>query len=365
MGLNRLNYLDSARGIASIIVLFSHFFGAFVLPSFFSSLNNTFLHVFWDGKIAVSFFFVLSGFVLSRIYFINSSLFTEFNYLSYLLKRIFRIYPVFIFVLIISFFSVNYLYNEDIIRNLSISTPWIKYFWNEKYSIFSTIKESILVIRLPQEPEKRLINQDWTLSIEVLVSLLVPVFITIVKKNKIWLVITALLLLRLHTVNWIIEFIVGVYIASSFDDIKQRINSKVSIFLFIILFVLISIRYLFSFSDFLDLIIIKILSILLLLLILFSKGLQKFLSNNIIVFLGKISYSLYLIHFLVILIFAPKLFQVLLNFGYFNGTIIFILVLFSILLLSIIFAFLLNKFIEKPAYKISTKFISFCKNVNI
>lgn len=363
MRLNRLSYLDSARGIASLMVLFSHFLGAFTMPQILNVLNGTFFHVLWDGKIAVSFFFVLSGFVLSRIYFIDNNSFNEFNYISFIIKRIFRIYPVYFIVLFFSFFSVKYIYNFNLIESLSVSTKWIKTFWIEKYSLISTLKESILIIRLPQEPEKRLINQDWTLTIEILVSLLIPVFITIVKKNRNWLLITALLLLRLHTLNWIVEFILGVYISISLDDFKKIITPKMLIFLFVSAFLLISVRYYFLLSELIDIILIKTISFLLLVLVLFSSNLQNILNTKLNVFIGKISYSLYLVHFLVLLIVSPVLFKFLYNLGIFIDTMIYFIVLFFVLIISIFLAYILHRFIEKPIYKSSIRIITFYNQI--
>jgi hypothetical protein len=51
MQTTRLYYLDSARGIASLIVLFSHYFGAFGIPGNASFLNNTILHFFGMEKL--------------------------------------------------------------------------------------------------------------------------------------------------------------------------------------------------------------------------------------------------------------------------------------------------------------------------
>lgn len=359
MRINRLSYLDSARGIASIMVLFSHFLGAFTMPKILNELSCTFIHFLWDGKIAVSFFFVLSGFVLSRIYFIDNNYFNKFNYGSFIIKRIFRIYPVFFFALFFSFFSVKYIYNFDLIESLSVSTKWIKTFWIEKYSFISTLKESILVIRIPQEPEKRLINQDWTLTIEILVSLLIPVFITIVKKNRNWLLITALLLLRLHALNWIVEFILGVYIASSLDIFKKIVTSKIVVFLFVTVFLLISTLYYFFLSEIFETILIKTISVLLLVLVLFSSKLQNMLNTKLNVFIGKISYSLYLIHFSVLLIVSPLLFKLLNSFGIFIDTMIYFIVLFFVLIISVFFAYILHQVIEKPIYKFSNRIIAF------
>jgi peptidoglycan/LPS O-acetylase OafA/YrhL len=57
----KMEHLEAAQGLASIVVVFHHFFLAFLLREK-AELENT-PHYFWvNGEAAVNFFFVLSGF---------------------------------------------------------------------------------------------------------------------------------------------------------------------------------------------------------------------------------------------------------------------------------------------------------------
>ena len=61
-------YFDSIRGIAALTVVWAHFQGRYGNPlSPFT--ENTLFALLYDGNVAVSIFFVLSGFVLSAKYF--------------------------------------------------------------------------------------------------------------------------------------------------------------------------------------------------------------------------------------------------------------------------------------------------------
>lgn len=88
----RLDRLESLRGFFSLYVILHHF--VFAIESF--SGARKFLYF---GQMSVMIFFVLSGFV---IYYSSLAKGSEFNIKYYLKRRIRRIYPVFIFALILS-----------------------------------------------------------------------------------------------------------------------------------------------------------------------------------------------------------------------------------------------------------------------
>lgn len=355
---SRLEYLDSSRGIAAIIVLLSHFIGAFSLPKEALFLQNSGFHFFWDGKAAVSYFFVLSGFVLSYTFFKNDKKFQSLNYLEFIIKRFLRIYPVFIFVLLLSWLASRFIFKWYELNNLPEATEWIKLFWSTQTSFLSVIKQSLLIIRLPQEPENRLINQDWTLTIELIISLLVPIFILIAKRNRFWLLFTGVILLRIHTDNWIIEFLFGILIASNLEKIKEvliRQNIFVKVGLVILVTLLYSSQFIFVLPPILNDYCLKITVASILIFTLTFYSVQKILNNKILVFLGEISYSLYLCHFIIIMIVSPKIFY-LLRFidvqGQFSTRIIVFFITFCV---TIILSYVIHVLIEKPFLLINKK----------
>ena len=73
---SRIEYLDSIRGIAAMMVVVYHFIG-------WRWAERTMFHVssmFFNGADAVSFFFVLSGFVLSFKYLQSDKKIQKANY---------------------------------------------------------------------------------------------------------------------------------------------------------------------------------------------------------------------------------------------------------------------------------------------
>ncbi|RYY11223.1 MAG: acyltransferase [Chitinophagaceae bacterium] len=112
----KLQFLDGLRGLAAIYVMIGH--ARWLLwegyaqyqahPEQYSTLNKMatyFFSLFRYGHEVVLFFFVLSGFVIHLKYARNYSQQkpTIFRYREYLVKRIRRIYPPFIFALILTF----------------------------------------------------------------------------------------------------------------------------------------------------------------------------------------------------------------------------------------------------------------------
>jgi len=82
----RLQYLDSARGIAALCVVFGHF----ISGTLDSLTSFKFVSSIINHSDSVSFFFVLSGFVLSFKYLHNHR---DLNVIHFAIKRVLRLYP--------------------------------------------------------------------------------------------------------------------------------------------------------------------------------------------------------------------------------------------------------------------------------
>ncbi len=108
----RITTLDSLRGLAALTVVFAHCYEVYpealrfdVHPAELSAwlqpwawLRYTPLHLFTDGQQAVMFFFVLSGFVLTLPFLRR----TQPSYPRYLAKRFCRLYPPFAVAILFS-----------------------------------------------------------------------------------------------------------------------------------------------------------------------------------------------------------------------------------------------------------------------
>ena len=119
--------LTSLRIIFAIMVFFSHIQFGPQTPAFFASLYES---VFMEGYIGVSFFFILSGFVLSLSY--KGKLHSQITLGKYMLARVARIYPLHVLTLIIATPLMMYdlaqsatVFFEKFATNLLLLHSWI------------------------------------------------------------------------------------------------------------------------------------------------------------------------------------------------------------------------------------------------
>ena len=163
----RLEELDSLRGLAALSVVFHHFL--IILPVVFEDrsamrlLKYTPLHIFWSGHEAVILFFVLSGFVLSMPFISKNNV----QYTSFLAKRICRIYIPYLAALGAGILALSIVDHREI-DGLS---AWVNRIWQEPLNA-QVIWSHILLIGM--------VNNDaidpviWSLVHEMRISLFFP-----------------------------------------------------------------------------------------------------------------------------------------------------------------------------------------------
>lgn len=296
----RLDYLDSVRGIAASMVVFYHYIG-YVYPS----ANWTHLSsILFNGSDAVSFFFVLSGFVLSYRYFhVNP----ELDMKEYVIKRFFRLFPGYILIVFLHHF---YLHRTELtLWNI----PAIMFknqlpLWNEIYMI---------------KPVHTLYIPGWTLATEMVCSLLLPFFIIAAQRNirYIYYLIPIVLYAGAPTIAiFTFHFCLGLLLAYHYPSISSY-DFKASKWYpyrwlialgIIFLYSIRHIEKMLPFPPFISRVLsffqidlfhfTGLASFLILLWIMNSKNAKDMLHNKVLVYIGKISYGIYLIHFLLITI---------------------------------------------------------------
>ncbi len=295
-GHERYTELDSLRGLASVTVFFSHFvLGSVITAPFFLSLNFTPLHLLWDGASAVSFFFILSGFVLALPYVNNER---PIALLSYYVKRVFRIYPAFIVAIAISMLLKTWVYNGNGLTHFS---PWLMriWQWDNRENIAQIIKTFTLIGNFTPGLIDAVI---WSLAIEMNISLLIPFLVSIIRKHELIFSLLFMAVLLYVGINfYVCFFYAGVLLAKYRQPIGVFISSAsaaVRFSLFVAAIVLYSSSFTFHlnpdrhFHDYLS----AAGSCLFIVLALYNPGFSSFLKNKVCQFLGKISYSFYLLH---------------------------------------------------------------------
>lgn len=314
-GAHRLEYLDSIRGLAALSVVCSHYVLAFGLPAGSESLRYwlTFspLHVWWDGFAAVSLFFVLSGFVLSLKYFLEPH--GSFDFLSYAVARVCRIWLPYAacFVLSLAMYAVSVTPST-----MPPILPWFSEFWRSLPSLPAALAELALVVPVPTYT---MVPQAWTLSIELVLSLFVPLAIFLALRRVSILVLVSLVaVVVLKFPMYWVHFVMGILLAKyylAWRSVRSTFWQRGAL--------LATGLFLYTFRFTLPVYLPGIIAenrifyvtglgaALLLLFVMQSEGTQKVLQFRPLRLLGRCSYGIYLLHFAVLLCLSPRLIYLL------------------------------------------------------
>lgn len=298
--LKHFNELDGIRAIAALMVMFFHFFsGIEVNGTFLKNLQK--ISVF--GQTGVSLFFVLSGFLITRIL-INTKDTPNF-FSNFYLRRTVRIFPLYYLFLILYFFVVPFIENTPLISfNEQI------YFWIYLQNIAMTFDWNISGPR-----------HYWSLAVEEHFYLFWPILVYYLSKKGIKLIIFGIVLLALivrillinngygtfyFTLARIDELALGALLAI-LEVNRMLIAENSKKFLMLMVAVLIPTMFLFMFSEGKGMDIKQITKFSLLALcymsfigwVITSKDsnlVKKILNSKWLSFTGKISYGLYVYH---------------------------------------------------------------------
>lgn len=336
----RIKELDYLRGLAALSILcFHHYSWLIGEPNSSSFIGKI-------GLYGVSIFYVLSGLTLYLLYHNRLSNFREIK--SFFIKRIFRIYPLLIFVSLI----------------------YILYSSGQKksYIIFLNITGLFGFIA----PEKYLATGAWSIGNELVFYIFFPVFIFLINYN-----------FRYFVFAFMITLLCGLYFAFSYIDTlsslkaewAKYVNPLNQMFLFssgiligylgrigldqrVLLGLLVSTIGLFTIIQIeegsihlitgLNRIVLSLITIFVCYLFYsFHQEVPKYIDKSLS-FLGEVSYSLYMIH--------PLTFTVLSKTEVFksNKFIFFITSLIG----SIVISHLIYIFLEKPFINIGKRIMS-------
>ena len=303
----RIDYLDAIRGLAALSVVASHFVHVYGLPTCW--LSTFPLGCWWDGQAAVSLFFVLSGFVLSLKYFrgplpVNLK---SFTYRGFVVARICRLWVPYAGVVLLS--ALCHQYRAVHFPTVPPAQPWATGAWGFPLTHGMVVRD----LNLLQIGKPYLVWQGWTLSVEMILSLLIPAAILIAGRSSLWLV--ALTVLLVNSANLPIfscHFAAGVLLAKHFQSVRGFCahNPVVRYGLLVLGWPLYNIRFVLHTPD-LASVPVWLFSgsgaLLLLAFAISSPEAQKLLSTAVFCFLGRISYGVYLLHVIVILCVTPHI----------------------------------------------------------
>lgn len=363
----RFTKLDGLRGLLSLVVALNHSFLVVVIPTFanvwqqnpfiFNGLQSKLQQLFMflgNGGAAVTLFFLLSGLVLGQSF---SRIKMNFRGLtSFIVKRIIRLYPVYLFVVAI---TAIYMKFGFVYQTFPYSSSWFNWWMNFQM----TLKELLFNIFFIHA---YIGGVTWTLRVILIVSFIFPTFYLINKKTSWWLdILISFLLVYLsftllniegfRDLRYLYMFYLGLMIPKFKALFSTISNRLVSIILPFGLILLLGFRYLTN--EYRGGVVESLVSFFLIGVAAYGDKVfvLGFLNRKVFQFFGKISYSLYLIHFSVLYILSRTMFQNLPNLPYANQ---YLIIHLSLFLLSVIIAtgvsFLVYKYIELPSHSWST-----------
>jgi len=309
---NHLNGIDTLRGLAVSIVVVYHFFVLLNINNIITPFINSF------GLLGVPIFFIISG------YLIYSSIDNNIKkrgkregVKNYFLHRLFRILPAYYFNLLVVLLIASFVIDNNYLYSYRFTNQFLSHL---SLTSYLTHKSAGLGVN----------GAYWTLNIEMLWYLIAPIFILYIKKIKSLIFIMILSLIYLIALdNGLLDslfninsqmpsyrlqlfyinsqlmgeinyFLVGVLIYKY--SIKSPLESNSLSIIFILLFLLIFIGfngYYGITESFLMLHIFTITVTTIIFILIYQTKLPKV---NLINWLGKISYSIYLWHMPILFI---------------------------------------------------------------
>ncbi|CAM4513082.1 peptidoglycan/LPS O-acetylase OafA/YrhL [Paenibacillus endophyticus] len=327
--MQRYEQLDSLRGLAALAVMIGHFLMVFtpivqntsglgLLDYPLNLLKYTPLHAIWGGHEAVIMFFLLSGFVLSLPFFSNR----QQTYTKYVIKRICRIYIPFVIALLIAIAMREAVY----VSKLTDLTSYYNNLWVIPPNWSSFIHHLLFVGNYNTTRYDPIL---WTLVHEMRISLLFPFIMFAIVKGGWKLGLPLALLLSYgaeillanfetrYMTNFVVTlhyasfFIVGALLAKYQGELKMlflRLNGCWMSLLLVIGLCCYSFKWIGYGEDFHDMFMphggdwmTAIGASIFIVAAISSVRLSRQLQRRPLLFLGKISYSLYLYHMIVLL----------------------------------------------------------------
>lgn len=326
--MNEIKPLTSIRGLFAIYVAIYHIFPR----------TNSFIA---NGYLSVDLFFVLSGFIMSYVYMAKFTSDIKLgSYLLYLKGRVARVYPLYAFLIVI--ISIVYFKNN-------ISLPSIG-----DYSVLFLFLQSFVKV------QNNLISHAWSIAVEFIAYLAFPFSILLVSKIRriiYFILVIALSFTGLYfaslkgywgpldivsggfsIVRCLSDYTLGIVSFFAFKNFKAKINGVgLEVALLISIGLVLS---LLSFRGY-DIFVVALFALIIPLLSASRGVVYKFMSLSPLVYLGEISYSIYLIHYPLCrqLVFIP---------AWVSKKLAFIDVNFTALTMTLLLSIITYHFIEVP-----------------
>lgn len=366
--MNKLHSAESLRGLACIAVVFSHLFGTFYpqLHSFYESSLPKFeiaeyiyhspFAFLYSGTGAVFIFFVLSGYVLTLSSLKSTDYFKRFK--VSIVKRYPRLAIPALFSCLLMYLclqvNVDMSNTAEAVQKIKIEPNLLDAIYNGAVGSFAT-------------GDQRYNRALWTMRIELIGSFIIYIACLLQYKpalRHIFLLVIAIVSIKIPEQIQLgfYSFIIGHYLYFFRKSLPELFsigllilglyfcgahNNSASYTLFSNVFGEKTYEYLNFFGG-----------ILVVIAVLKSKIIDNFLDRKPLIWLGKVSFAIYLVHFSLIYIICVPIFNYLLtnNFTFVYASLIASVITFICIL---IFSSFYSRYIDDLSIKLSNKLAKF------
>lgn len=365
----RYSKLDGLRGVLSIMVALNHSFLVLAIPYFaniwgqnlfefhdLQSKTNQLLSLIGNGGFAVTIFFVLSGLVMGKsLEKFTGSIPGNFVFVVRRIVRLFAPYIAMITLVGIAMrLGLRY-------ANYPFASAWYSWWMNFNMSITEYFFNlSLYHIYIG--------GVTWTLRVIVLMSVIFP-FVVIVSRrlNKYLNILMFAFLIyasfkylsppNFRDPRYLFMFYGGLILPQWESEFRNIKNNLINIILLILGFIIaIYIRY--QVGEYMGGVVESLYATYLIGVLAYNDkiSLFNFLDKPIFQYLGRISYSLYLLHFTVLYGVSKLLFELAPNYDYSHNYLLIQTVLFFVsTAICIPISHLMYHYVEKPSIELTNK----------
>lgn len=357
---SRIIHLEGLRGVAAFAVVLSHYYYGWYesnsegLYWIIKLILKSPLALFWDGRFAVCIFFVLSGYVLTHKFFCSKD---KSVIVSGALRRYIRLALPASFSILFAWALLhqNLFYNQEVSH--ITKSVWFSEYWNFDSSLSEAIMQGFYSIFFSgsSHPYNSVL---WTMKSEFLGSFIVFAcclgFGTYPRRWFIYLALSIILLSK----PFLEAFLFGMILSDVFS-IKSELLTRLSsngftMFIFGLILAYVSPQFPQSYSIYITL----LASVIVVYSIHIDSKLINIFSNSCNAYLGKISFSLYLMHWPICGSVSCYLFIVL-----FNKTQLYHFSFIISFIVGLIITFIASHIVWKYVDRSAIKFSRFCEKL--
>jgi len=291
---HKIYYLESLRGIAALTVALFHFRSS----SNSVLISNPFVQ---NGWVMVDFFFVLSGFVIAYNYL--EKIKTIKNLFNFQIRRFLRLYPLHLLTLLmmVGLECLQYIKEfmlNDIGKEAAFTNNGLIAFTNNFFLTHAFFEDKLTFN-----------NPSWSISTEFFTYFLFGLLILIIKNIRLLLLISLIIILsssyfifedlnvtnKLSIFRCVHSFFLGFLAFYIFNLKIVHINNLTVYFIFILTISAV------CFLKLIPSVLLPSIFFILITTLVCSKDniIKKILNYKILIFLGKVSYGIYMIHYFI------------------------------------------------------------------